>query len=134
MGRSIMKGTQIQAISAEGLRYLDENGVEQFIDFSVCFENYVKWSIEPSQLEEVKKLNRMDDRQLEKYIEELREWKQVAYRGEDGFPWATQPCEGSCIEFHTIPPTRFEFETEDELFYEVYVKIRRLGWQTLDLS
>jgi hypothetical protein len=128
-----VNGEQIQDITAKGLVYLNANGVAEFIDFQRCYENYVRWNTRTDKLEREKEINHMDDAQFKSYIEEIHEWREVAYRSIDGLPWAADPCRGPCIQFHTDPPIRFEFATVDD-FTRVQSMIRRFGWRTSDWS
>lgn len=50
-----MDSKQIQYITESGLTYLDENGEENFIDFALCYENYLKKYLSPENLAEIKK-------------------------------------------------------------------------------
>ena len=124
--------SNIPSIGEEGLIYVTESGEERFIDFQRCYENYVVWQTQTDHLEEVRNLNQMDDEQLKEYVAGVYDWKEVAYRGIDGFPWSTEPCLGPCLEFHTEPPDRIEFDNAAE--FEKLCRARQAGWQTTDLS
>jgi hypothetical protein len=129
-GQAVPDGKQIQKITAEGLVYLDDDGNERFIDFAAIHANNVKKRTSPEYLEKMKALNHWDDEGEREWLEDVHEWKDVADRHFDGFGTiAGFPY----IEFHTEPPTRFLFATQDEL-YEVVHTLRRFGWRTFDVT
>ena len=125
----IVSGDQIRDITADGLVYLDENGDTVFIDFSVCYENYMRRFMNPQSLDRIKEVNHLDDEGMKKLIERRKDWKEVASRNVLTPPWA----DGPYIEFHAEPPIRFEFTTKDE-FWKVRSTIEQFGWKTFDLS
>jgi hypothetical protein len=98
---------QIIAITHDGLSFLDNHGNEQWIDFAECYQNYLRESLAPP----------------------VERWKQVGVRNILTPPWA----DGPFIEFHTDPPIRFQFETEED-FYKARKTIEAGGWSTMDLS
>jgi hypothetical protein len=118
-----MNGKLIRDITEQGLVYTDESGNEVFIDFSACYANYVKRNTRPEHLKQMREGNHWNDADEKRYIEQLSEWREVAARGEDGFPWSKYPANGPCIEFYAEPPIRFVFETEDE-----FQRIWRTNW------
>ena len=127
-----MDGKQIQNITAEGLLYLSDNGDELYIDFSACYKNYLEKVTSPQYIERMKELNpghQWDSEGIRQYVEKRIAWREVANRQILGPPWA----DGPYIEFHTEPPTRFNFSTEDE-YRKVRYEIERHGWRTFDLS
>jgi hypothetical protein len=129
-----MDARQINNITSAGLVYTDANGTEAFIDFSVCYANYLKHVTSPEHLKDMREVNRWTDADERRYVQERGEWKEVAARGEDGFPWSAHPEKGPCIAFYTEPPIRFVFAPGDDAFYKVCASIRRMGWRTVDLS
>ena len=124
-----MDGKQIRKIAAEGLHYLDDNGTEQFIDFLVCYQNFVRRNTTPEALKNVKEWNHMNDDSLKEYVKRLSEWRVVAGRNFDGSPDASNPY----IEFYTEPPTRVQFNTQYEV-YQVIHLLKNAGWRTTDLT
>jgi len=125
----MISSTQIRSLTSEGISYEDEHGVEQFINFSQCYQNYLERELTDERWEQIKQLNRKTDNDKEAYIASVKEWKQVAIRNVLEPPWA----DGPFIEFHTKPPVRFKFASIDQ-FYEVRNVIENNGWVTFDLS
>ncbi len=128
----IVDAKQIREVSPKGVVYTTETGETAFIDFSVCYANYVRKTTSPDDLDHMTELHpqsQWDEEGVKKYIESRIAWKEVAYRNVLGQPWA----DGPYIEFHTEPPIRFKFATQDD-FSKVIYKIRQFAWKTLDLS
>ena len=120
-----MDGKQIKDITPEGITYLDDNGNEQFIDFAVCYANFVKEVTSPEHWEIIKKSNNYTDEAWDNYRQGIERWKRVGQRDFVAHP--------PYIEFLSDPIIRFEFETMDE-FYQVEGRVRKLGWRTMDLA
>ncbi len=78
------------------------------------------------RLDEVRRINNMDEQQLAIYIERLRSAREVGERNAIGKP-------RRYIEFHTIPPVRFYFKNY-KAFREIADAVIQAGWQTFDLS
>jgi succinate dehydrogenase flavin-adding protein (antitoxin of CptAB toxin-antitoxin module) len=127
-------GQKIISITEQGLTYLSENGTESFIDFALCYDTYINRFMEPSHLEEFKRLNHMSDDDLAKWLKTHERHKEIAARSIIGDILAgDRRDKRPFIEFHTNPPTRFIFATEDE-FHQTRHKIHQFGWRTFDLS
>ncbi len=128
-----MDSKLIQNITESRLTYLDENGEENFIDFALCYKNYLKRYLSPENLAEIK--NNKTDEELEKYIERRKAWREIAVRNILGARVESQAWRSSVpyIEFYTDPPTLFEF-TEQEDFQKIRWAIEKAGWKTFDLS
>lgn len=124
-----MNGKQIREITAKGLLYVDDNGEEQFIEFSDCYDNHLSRYTNPERLEIIKQVNNFDDEQLAKSIERKKQYKAIGDRQILSPPWG----DGPYIEFYTDPPLRFNFDSEDE-FSEVRSEIENGGWTTYDCS
>jgi hypothetical protein len=128
-GKSV-DGKQIRAITPQGVVYLDDNGEEKFIDFAACYEKYVKRRTTPEHWEDFKKLNHKTDADWDWYVEWVKNWKEVGVH--DAFGGLLG--KGSpYIQFHTEPPTVFDFATQAEL-YKAQNAIREAGWGTFDLG
>jgi hypothetical protein len=103
---------KITNITSAGVTYTDEEGNEQFIDFEVCLQNYIKTH--------------------EKYLgdrvtDEDREfWQKAKYVGVR-YALSTPPS----VAFYLIPPIHFEFLTREGLD-EILIGIKRAGWRTND--
>ena len=105
----------IKSVTKEGIEYVDELGNLQFIDFEVCYQNFLEHKNEqqiPYMTEELKRTNTV--------------WKCVGQRNICGNP--------PYIELFTDPLTRFEFDSPDQGFYELDYRIRKTGWKTFDLT
>jgi hypothetical protein len=120
-----MDGKQIKHITPEGITYLDDEGNEQFIDFTECYANYVKKKTSPEHWEWMKQHNNWTDADWEHYLKRIENWKEVAVRNIIGNP--------AYIKFHSNPQIYFAFATEQE-FVDMYISIGRVGWRTFDLS
>jgi hypothetical protein len=122
-----MDGKQIQEVTAEGIRYVDDSGNEQFIDFEACYQNYVRRRTSAEHWEGFKQLNHLTDADWDDHVEWVKSHKLVGARNILG-------CGGSpFLEFYTEPPTRFEFTVLDE-FHRVCYLMRKVGWHTNDLT
>jgi hypothetical protein len=124
-----MDGKQIKEITPKGLMYIDDTGVEQFINFAKCYEIYVQEMLSPEHWEQHKQLNNKSDEDWDAYVEWIQRHKLVADRNILTPPWA----DGPYIEFYTKPPIRFKFDTTEE-FRKIYGLIHEAGWTTSDLS
>lgn len=123
-----LDGEQIRRLTKQGIWYEDD-GKEQFIDFTTCYENYVQESLSPESWERIKKANNKSDADWEDYVDRIRRFKYIGDRNILTPPWA----DGPYIEFYTTPPIRFKFETEAK-FQKVRNYIERTGWRTGDRS
>ena len=110
-----MTDLEIRSVTTEGVEFVDELGNTQFIDFSMCYQNYLKREIR-AQIPYVTEGQKRPNTIL----------KYVGQRDVCGNP--------PYIELFTDPLTRFEFNSSDQGFYEFEQRIRRAGWKTLDLS
>jgi hypothetical protein len=105
----------IKTISYNGLSYIDEDGIDKFVDFKECNENWI---------------------QYRKRSEKLTDEKVESIRRNDKYVGKRDICAQPCfIEFFTRPFTRFEFEdSAEEAFIQLKNEIISAGWTTLDLS
>lgn len=110
----------IKSVTTEGISYVDENGIEGYVDFKQCSENWIQYR------------KRSENLNHEKVIELKRSSKCVGQRDICANP--------RFIEFFTRPFTRFEFIESDEYpdtemaFCKLQNDIISAGWTTLDLS
>ena len=120
-----MDETNIVELTTDGLRYLDDNGKESYIDFAACYQWYLDEWNDPENVRRYKELNSMfTDEELEKHLEVIRAIKEVGKRN------FTVPY----IEFYSDPPTRFDFSTQNE-FYQVEGFIRKIArYHIFDMS
>jgi hypothetical protein len=83
----------------------------------------------PEYWERHKRGNRLTDADWENHVERVKHWKEVGIPDIGGMLGTGRPY----IQFHTEPPIRFEFATEEE-FQQAQGAIRRARWKTTDLS
>ncbi|MEW9702912.1 hypothetical protein [Paenibacillus sp. SI8] len=109
----------IKSITPDGLNYIDETGMDKFVDFKECNENWIQYR---------KRRENLNDEKVE-YI-----------RGHDKCIGQRDSCaQPHFIEFFTRPFTRFEFEestecSSEEAFAQLRNNIISAGWTTIDLS
>jgi hypothetical protein len=131
----ILDAKHIREVTSDGIRYVDEQGKEQFIDFAVCYERHVKENTSSEYWEKFKKLNKLTDADWDNHVESVKRWRKVGVRDITG----SRKVDGHYIkglpyiEFDTQPRIRFEFTSLDE-WYRVEGTIRRAKWRTMDLS
>lgn len=105
----------IKSITPDGIRYIDEFGLDRFVDFIECNENWIQYRKRSESLsnEKVESIKRND--------------KCIGQRDICARP--------RFIEFFTRPFTRFEFEdSAEKAFMQLKNDITSAGWTTLDLS
>ena len=129
MSSKHLAGKQIQRMVAQGLWYIDDDGTEQFIDFAICYENYVQVALTPEKLEAMKRASNKSDTEWAEHFERIKRLKYVGDRNILTAPWA----DGPYIEFYTKPPIRFKFATVEQ-YQRVRNYIERTGWRTGDRS
>ncbi len=100
-----MDETNIVELRDDGIVYIDDEGVQQFIDFEACYQRYIVMV-----------------RQIQGR-EPISGWKEIARRD----------IINRFVTFHTEPPTRFDFSTE-EAWQEVVDHVYKIGWHTFDLT
>ena len=96
-----MDGKQIREITADRLRYIDDNGAEQYVDFEACYARHNQ-EIADAEIYQQKFVG---ERSLQEGHERL---------------W---------IEFYAAPRVRFEFETPAE-WSRVIWAMKKAGWHT----
>ncbi len=111
----------IKKISNNGITYIDDSGIESFVDFKECNENWIQYRAKTEKLHsnEIENLKQND--------------KNVGQRDICADP--------KFIEFFTRPKfTRFNFKESveapnpEEIFIKTQQSITAAGWTTLDLS
>lgn len=125
----MVNGKQISQITSLGIRYFDEDNVEQFIDFEQCTQNYINQQLNPEKWKHLKRVNNLTDADWDMYVERTKRIKIVGNRNILTLPWA----DGPYIELNSNPPIRFKFDTEDE-YSEVIEAIELTQYKTFDLS
>ena len=118
---------QIKAITDAGIGYLDENGVEKFIDFAACYADWRAWVESQDYWEQMKREHGYSDEMRPRFLGRLDPWKQV------GFRTTSAAHGGPYIQLHANPPVRFKFADIND-YYEVRDLILAAGWQLSDES
>src|SRR5689334_5503305 len=108
--RITISSKQVEEIRQDGIVYVDDNGVEQFIDFEQCYQNYLARHLSPEAIESYKTLNHKTDKDVPKHIEETKRWTEVASRNAFGMEivggdWVQGL---PFFEFYTSPLVRIE--------------------------
>ncbi|MEO8394473.1 MAG: hypothetical protein ABI700_15880 [Chloroflexota bacterium] len=124
----MLAGELIRRVTAQGIIYVDD-GVEKFIDFQQCYDNYVKDRLSQERWTKHKTLNNQTDADWDQYVERTKNWKEVGRRNVLTPPWA----DGPFIEFYTEPLLRFKFASHEK-YSEVDDAIHHAEWRTFDLS
>jgi hypothetical protein len=119
----VLDGKSIIRMIAEGVNYLDDEGIEQFISYQACFENYLEEYASPKSWERHKELNLWHDKSFEDYVESVKSNKKVADRN----------IHDLYIEFYTEPRICFNFESQDE-WWKLRKHIEKSGWRTWDMA
>lgn len=114
-------------MTSKGIRYVDEQGLEQFIDFTECYQSFVKKWTSPEFWEQHKQANNLTDAGWARHMERVSQWKEIGRRQPLQPPWA----DGPFFEFYTEPATRFQCETIDE-YVNLESTIWKTGWKTFD--
>jgi hypothetical protein len=121
----MLDGKQIREVTAQGVRYIDENNIEQFIDFAQCNRNYINERLSPENWKWHKEWNHKTDLDWDDYVEGIKSHKKVGARN----VFADKPF----IEFYTQPRLTFEFGTRAECDQILYL-IKRAKYYTTDLT
>ena len=131
-----LNAKQIREVTSEGIRYVDDQAGEQFIDFAECYQNYVKKRTSHEYWEEYKKWNNLTDADWDRHVERIKNWREVGtrnilgdYKTVDGQTFIGLPY----FQFYTDPRIRFEFEDKNE-WSELQDTIIKARWRTFDLT
>jgi hypothetical protein len=119
----MLNGKQIREVTAQGIRYIDENNVEQFIDFAQCYENYISERLSPENWEFHKKWNHKTDTDWDEYVASIKSHKEVGKRNITDLT----------LKFFTDPSLKFEFDNLDD-WHKVIGLIRRARYHTIDMT
>jgi hypothetical protein len=122
-----LNAKQIREVTPEGIRYVNEQGLEQFIDFAKCYQNFVKKWTSPEFWEQHKQVNNLTDADWDRHVERVMKWKEIGRSQPLEPPWS----DGPFVAFHTEPPIHFKFETLDE-YMNLMSGILKTGWKTFD--
>jgi hypothetical protein len=122
-----LNAKQIREVTSDGIRYVDDQGEERFIDFAVCYQNYVKKRTSPEYWETHKQVNNLTDADWDRHVERVMKWKEIGRSQPLEPPWS----DGPFVEFHTEPSTRFQCETIDE-YVNLLSSIEKTRWKTFD--
>jgi hypothetical protein len=120
-----MDSKQIQEITAQGIVYTNDAGDKQFIDFTDCFNTFLKWELSAP----VTTPRRAEAARMSKQVGEINylgDILDLSATGSDGF---TAPY----VLFYDDQVTRFEFSGQDECA-EFHQKMMDVGWLVFDLT
>lgn len=115
MERIVITNRQVKQVRQDGIVYIDNAGDEQFIDFELCYQNYLEQRLSSEGIESYKILNHKTDDDIPEHIERVKNWRAVADRnvlGADFMGGANSP---PYFEFYAKPRIRIEFESRDFL-------------------
>ncbi|WP_312470109.1 hypothetical protein [Neobacillus sp.] len=104
---------QIQGVTVEGVRYINELGESRIIDFKECNQNWIQYRRRTENLKD------------DEIREVIRKDKTIGQRDSDAEP--------AYFEFFTRPFTRIEFESKNA-FQQFRDTIAATGWSTIDLT
>lgn len=119
----MLNGKQIREVTAQGIKYVDENNVEQFIDFAQCVEDYQYEWLNPDDWE----ANKQKYTDWEKLVQRIKRSKEVGWRD------IGSPHKKPRIVFRTRPRIGFEFDTEDE-WYDTLETLKIGKYRTFDMT
>lgn len=101
---------KITTITPAGIKYLDDDGNLLFVDFEICYENFL-----------ADRRKRKGSQYMDEHAELYKGYKSVGFRH----------ASIKQLWFFTDPPIEFEFQTE-ESFWEVVAGIKKAGYRTTD--
>jgi hypothetical protein len=114
---------QIQEITTQGIIYTDNEGNKQFIDFTDCFNTFLKWTLSaPTTTKLMAEVARRSKQVGE--INYLGDMPEVFPPDSENPPY---------VMFYDNQLTRFEFSGQNECS-EFHQRILDSGWFVFDLS
>ena len=122
----VVDSKQIQEITSKGLVYLDTDNNKKFIDFSECFNTFLKWEFAAPIVTE----------QKAEFIRSMKQVGEIDYIGEDLEPWASDSSNHvnrPYVLFYDNQLTRFEFSDQNECA-TFHQRITEFGRTLFDLS
>ena len=120
----ILDAKHLREVMPEGIHYIDESGDAKFIDFAMCFENFIKLYVDvgitPSKVREGMRKSKQVG--VINYIGDIQTYND--FEMDFSAPY---------VEFYTNSEIRFEFANHSECanFHE---QLRMVGWYVFDLS
>jgi hypothetical protein len=119
-GSLSVESKQIQEITTQGIIYIDNEGNKQLIDFTDCFNTFLKWELSaPVVTEWMAKAVRMS-----KQIGEINYLGDIDDIGSEIF-------NPHYVMFYDDQLTRFEFSDQDECS-EFHQRMMESGWSVFD--
>lgn len=134
MDKIVISSQQVKEVRQDGIVYIDDAGDEQFIDFELCYQNYLKQQLSPESIESYKALNNKTDDDVPEHIERTKNWRAIADRnvlGDDFMSGANNP---PYFEFYTKPRVRIEFKNRERLNLMRALIESKFRWRTSDLT
>ena len=133
-----INASQIREISPKGITYTEEDDSEGFIDFEMCFQNFLKPRLSQEAYNEHMALNPTNYyKTYDEYVEKTMKSPEVGRRNvggnKDGY-FKEDPKSGKpYFVFYDEPQIAIEFEDSNEL-----AKVRRMmrehNWYTFDVT
>jgi hypothetical protein len=155
----VVDGKRIIRMTSEGIAYLDEAGLERFVNFADCNErnaqeNWEQYSaygkshlrfispfvaivcgllahVSPKQALSLKQkwITTLSTIEMNKCLQIARGSKRVAHRNFTGWPETDRPY----FEFYTQPIIRFSFENSED-WSRLRSHIQESGWHSFDFA
>lgn len=127
----IITTDQITHMDETGIRFVDDEGKEQFIDFEACYRKYLNRVISSEGIESFKRANPNQD--VDQYTKMMKEFKEVGQRNVIGHGASDGSLGYAYIRFHTDPQITLTFKNE-EAYWRFVSEFREFGWQTFDMT
>ena len=138
MSIKTINASQIREISAKGITYIDDDGSEGFIDFEVCYQNFLKPRLSQEAYNQHKAINPVNHfKTYDEYVDWNMSLKQIGRRNVDGNKnglLTSDPKSGNpYFVFFTEPPIAIECDTQNE-YWRVRRGFQQYGWYTQDMT
>ena len=130
----VIHSNQVKETRQDGIVYIDNEGDEQFIDFEVCYQNYLQRRLSPEAIESYKKANNLTDDDLPEYFEHLKNWQVIGGRNYSGDRSGSGEYSLPYLDFFVQPTIRVEFPNQYEFLKIERTLARKFKWRTIDYT
>lgn len=127
----VIQDMQIQEIGIEGIHYVDTKGETQFIDFMLCYANYLHARLNREAYLRFQELNSGMNIDFSAYIERYLKFRQVGTRNSLGYMGSYEGTGKPYMTFYTELITVIEFDNMDK-YEEIWKETRRNSWRLFD--